>query len=283
MIDPAWKKYFYFSNKELKGIVVLGFVLLGSVLVSQLLSIKPGVSDLEKLNGQYKLFNFDPNIIDSQSAILLGIPARQVMSLLHYRAKGGRFKNKDDFARLYGLTDEKYQLLRPYIVMAEAHPKQYDISKQGNRHNQYYKYNNSYDSKEVQGKININTINEKEWESITILNIGLIKRIIAYKNYLGVYKSIYQLNKVYGMNDSTFQLLRAHIYVDNKQHELPNANALNFNDWKNLNLFTDRQIWTILRMKKVNQGKISWSELVESFDLSEIEAKALKTKIQLSD
>lgn len=283
MIDPAWKKYFYFSNKELKGIVVLGFVLLGSVLVSQLLSIKPGVSDLEKLNGQYKLFNFDPNIIDSQSAILLGIPARQVMSLLHYRAKGGRFKNKDDFARLYGLTDEKYQLLRPYIVMAEAHPKQYDTSKQGNRHNQYYKYNNSYDSKEVQGKININTINEKEWESITILNIGLIKRIIAYKNYLGVYKSIYQLNKVYGMNDSTFQLLRAHIYVDNKQHELPNANALNFNDWKNLNLFTDRQIWTILRMKKVNQGKISWSELVESFDLSEIEAKALKTKIQLSD
>jgi len=85
------------------------------------------------------------------------------------------------------------------------------------------------------------------------------------------------------MNDSTFQLLRAHIYVDNKHHELPNANALNFNDWKNLNLFTDRQIWTILKMKRANQGKISWSELVESFDLSEMEAKALKTKIQLSD
>jgi DNA uptake protein ComE-like DNA-binding protein len=283
MIDPAWKKYFYFSNKELKGIVVLGFILLGSVLVSQLLSTKPRVSALEKLNSQFKLFNFDPNLIDSQSAILLGIPARQVMSLLHYRAKGGRFKNKDDFARLYGLTEEKYQLLRPYIVMAEAHPKQYYTSKQGNRNNQYYKYNDSYNGKEVKGKMNINSINEKEWEAITPLNIGLIKRIIAYKNYLGVYKSIYQLNKVYGMNDSTFQLLRAHIYVDNKHNELPNANALNFNDWKNLNLFTDRQIWTILKMKKANQGKISWSELVESFDLSEMEAKALKSKIQLSD
>lgn len=283
MIDPAWKKYFYFSNKELKGIVVLGFVLLGSVLVSQLLSIKPGVSDLEKVNGQYKLFNFDPNNIDSQSAILLGIPVRQVMSLLHYRAKGGRFKNKDDFARLYGLTDEKYQLLRPYIIMAEVHLKQYDTSKRGKWNYQYYKYKNSYDGKEVKGKMNINSINEKEWASLTYLNMGLIKRIIAYKNYIGVYKSIYQLNKVYGMNDSTFQLLREHIYVDNKQHELPNANALNFNDWKNLNLFTDRQIWDILKMKRANQGKISWSELVESFDLSEIEAKALRTKIQLSD
>lgn len=283
MIDPAWKKYFYFSNKELKGIVVLGFILLGSVLVSQLLSKKPSVSVLGKANSQYQLFNFDPNKVDSQSAILLGIPERQVRSLLHYREKGGRFKNKDDFARLYGLTAEKYQLLRPYILMTEEHPKQYYASKQGSRNNPYYKYNNGFDGKEVKGKMNINSINEKEWENLTPLNRGLIKRVIAYKNYLGVYKSIYQLNKVYGMDDSTFQLLRAFVYVDNKQHELPNANALNFKDWKNLNLFTDQQIWAILKMKKANQGKISWSELIVSFDLSEKEAKVLKTKIQLSD
>ena len=283
MIDPAWKKYFYFSNKELKGIVVLGFILLGSVLVSQLFSKKPNESVIEKANSQYQLFNFDPNNIDSQSAILLGIPERQVRSLLHYREKGGRFKNKDDFARLYGLTTEKYQRLRPYIIMAEEHPKQYNASKQEHRNSPGYKYDNGFNDQKVIGKMNINSINEKEWEKNTPLNRGLIKRVIAYKNYLGVYKSIYQLNKVYGMDDSTFQLLRAYVYVDNKQHELPNANALNFKDWKNLNLFTDQQIWAILKMKKANQGKISWSELVVSFDLSEKEAKVLKTKIQLSD
>jgi len=283
MIDPNWKKYFYFSNKELKGLIVLGFILLGSVLVSKLFTSKQQQNGLSQGISKPTLFTFDPNKIDSQSAILLGIPEKQVRSLLHYREKGGRFKNKDDFARLYGLTAEKYQLLRPFIVIAEVHPKQYYSSKQVDRNNQYYKYNDSYDGKEVKGKMNINSINEKEWEAITPLSIGLIKRIIAYKNYLGVYKSINQLNKVYGMNDSTFQLLRTHIYVDNKQYELPNANALNFNDWKNLNLFTERQIWTILKMKRANQGKISWSELVESFDLSEIEAKTLKSKIQLSD
>ena len=283
MIDPSWKKYFYFSTKELKGLLVLGFILLGSVLVSKLFSIKQIQSGSRQGISKPKLFSFDPNKIDSQSAILLGIPEKQVRSLMHYREKGGRFKNKDDFARLYGLTEEKYQLLRPYIVMADAHSQLYYTSKQGNRYHQYYKYNNSYDGKEDKGKMNINSINEKEWESLTPLKMELIKKIIAYKNYLGVYKSIYQLNNVYGMNDSTFQLLRTNIYVENKQHELPNANALNFNDWKNLNLFTDRQIWTILKMKRANQGKISWSELVESFDLSEIEAKTLKTKIQLSD
>jgi DNA uptake protein ComE-like DNA-binding protein len=283
MIDPNWKKYFYFSNKELKGLIVLGFILLGSVLISKLFSSQQQQNGLSQGISKPTLFTFDPNKIDSQSAILLGIPEKQVRSLLHYREKGGRFKNKDDFARLYGLTAEKYQLLRPFIVIDDVHPKQYYSLKQVDRNNQYYKYNDIYDGKEVKGKMNINSINEKEWEAITPLSIGLIKRIIAYKNYLGVYKSINQLNKVYGMNDSTFQLLRTHIYVDNKQYELPNANALNFNDWKNLNLFTERQIWTILKMKRANQGKISWSELVESFDLSEIEAKTLKSKIQLSD
>ena len=283
MIDPTWTKYFYFSNKELKGIVVLGFILLGSVLVSQFLPTKPTESVLDKSNSHYKLFNFDPNKVDSQTAILLGIPEKQVRLLLHYRAKGGRFKNKDDFARLYGLTAEKYQLLRPYILMEEDNAKQYYTSSYRNLHNFNYKNNVNYNDKEEIGKMNINSINEKEWEAVTSLNRGLIKRIIAYKNYLGVYKSIYQLSKVYGMDDSTFQLLREHIYVENKLHELPNANALSFKDWKNLNLFTDQQIWTILKMKKENQGKISWSQLVESFDLSEIEANELKKKIHLSN
>jgi len=282
MIDPNWKKYFYFSTKELKGILVLGFILLGSVLVSQFFPSKNQFSATYQAKIQHKLFRFDPNKIDSQGAILLGIPEKQVRSLMHYREKGGRFKNKDDFARLYGLTNETFQLLRPYIVMMEDHSKLNNDTYYG--HKQYkYKPNQQFDNTEQKGKMNLNSINELEWVSITTLPLSLIKRIIAYKKYLGVYTSIHQLNKVYGMSDTTYQMLKGYLYVQNKQHELVNANALSFNDWKKLNLFSDRQIWEILRMKKGNNGQISWSELVVSFDLTETEAKMLKSKIQLSD
>jgi hypothetical protein len=131
--------------------------------------------------------------------------------------------------------------------------------------------------------MNLNSINEQEWVKVTALPLGLVKRIIAYKKYLGVYTNLHQLNKVYGMSDTAYQILKECLYVQNKQNELINANALNFNDWKKFNLFTDKQIWTILRMKKENNGKLSWSALVESFDLTEMEAKMLKSKIQLSD
>jgi DNA uptake protein ComE-like DNA-binding protein len=261
---------------------VLGFILLGSVLVSQFFPSKNQFSATYQAKIQHKLFRFDPNKIDSQGAILLGIPEKQVRSLMHYREKGGRFKNKDDFARLYGLTNETFQLLRPYIVMMEDHSKLNNDTYYG--HKQYkYKPNQQFDNTEQKGKMNLNSINELEWVSITTLPLSLIKRIIAYKKYLGVYTSIHQLNKVYGMSDTTYQMLKGYLYVQNKQHELVNANALSFNDWKKLNLFSDRQIWEILRMKKGNNGQISWSELVVSFDLTETEAKMLKSKIQLSD
>ncbi len=284
MIDPNWKKYFYFSTKELKGLLVLGFILLGSVLVSQLFPSKNQFSTNNQSKIKTKLFKFDPNKIDSQEAILLGIPEKQVRSLMHYREKGGRFKNKDDFARLYGLTNETFQLLRPYIVMIEDRSNLYNNYYDGHKQYRYkYKPNQKFDKAVEKGKMNLNSINEQEWMSITALPLSLIKRIIAYKKYLGVYTSIHQLNKVYGMSDTSYQMLKGYLYVQNEQHELVNANALSFNDWKKLNLFSDRQIWEILRMRRGNNGQISWSELVVSFDLTETEAKMLKSKVHLSD
>jgi DNA uptake protein ComE-like DNA-binding protein len=282
MIHTNWKQYFYFSKKELKGIIVLGIILFGSVLIGQIFITKKPEDKADKVIVKTKLFYFDPNKIDSQTAILLGLPEKQVRSLMHYRLKGGRFKNRDDFAKLYGLSPENFQLLRPYILMNNESEKvgAYYYRNQPNRNAGLNKNErNEFDLK----KININSINETEWSKITLIPQALVKQIIAYKTYLGVYTSVYQLKKVYGMNDSIFQLIRPNIYVLNKLNELPNANALNFNDWKKLNLFTDQQIWTILRLKKEHNGSISLISIVESCDLTEMEATRLKSKIQLSN
>jgi hypothetical protein len=119
MIISNWQTYFYFSKKELKGIIVLGILLLGSVLVSMIFST-PVANHKTISKTAFKpvhLVYFDPNQIDSVQAIDLGIPERQVRSLLHYRDRGGYFKNADDFAKLYGLKNELFLLLRPYIKM----------------------------------------------------------------------------------------------------------------------------------------------------------------------
>lgn len=43
----------------------------------------------------------------------------QVRNIYRYRAKGGVYRKKEDFARLYGLTVKDYRRLEPYIRISE--------------------------------------------------------------------------------------------------------------------------------------------------------------------
>ena len=60
-------------------------------------------------------FPFDPNTADSTQLLRLGLQPWQVRNIYKYRAKGGIYRQKEDFARLYGLTVKQYRELEPYI------------------------------------------------------------------------------------------------------------------------------------------------------------------------
>ena len=66
------------------------------------------------------LFYFDPNTADSTALRRLGLSGWQVKNIYKYRAHGGIYRCKEDFAQLYGLTLEKYRELEPYIRIKPA-------------------------------------------------------------------------------------------------------------------------------------------------------------------
>jgi len=114
-----WKIYFSFSKKELKGITVIGLVILISIALKYFFPQKPakGLVSHRKppLIAVSKLFTFDPNLIDSNQALLLGFTSKQFHTLSKYRTKGGRFKKPEDIAKLYGLSEEQVQQWIPFI------------------------------------------------------------------------------------------------------------------------------------------------------------------------
>lgn len=65
--------------------------------------------------GNAELFPFDPNTADSTMLLRLGLKPWQVRNIYRYRAHGGRYNTREDFARLYGLTLSHYRRLEPYI------------------------------------------------------------------------------------------------------------------------------------------------------------------------
>lgn len=60
-------------------------------------------------------FPFDPNTADSTELLALGLEPWQVRNIYKYRAKGGVFRKKEDFGRVYGLTNRQYRDLAPLI------------------------------------------------------------------------------------------------------------------------------------------------------------------------
>ena len=60
-------------------------------------------------------FPFDPNTADSTQLLRLGLQPWQVHNIYKYRSRGGIYRKKEDFAKLYGLTVKDYRRLEPYI------------------------------------------------------------------------------------------------------------------------------------------------------------------------
>jgi len=278
MNNQYWRAYFQFSQKEVKGIIALGVILFGSVLFSLLFPSTIKNQQQGQTINTKRFFIFDPNLIDSAKAIELGIPMKQVKSLLHYRQKGGYFKDPADFAKLYGLTPELFHALTPFIRMEKTALNNHTKSAY-----RFFSTANRIDVDNNDWKLDINNADESEWLLKTNLSKSTIHSIMAYKKYLGNYSNVRQVSKVYGLPDSLYQSLRKHLRVQLSQQLQLNATAMQFNDWKALGMFTDKQIWSILRLKKNNGGRLGLEAIVETCDLTQEEASMLKSKVRLSD
>lgn len=74
-------------------------------------------SSRNRKNDRYKtqMFLFNPNTIPLDSLVLLGFSPKQAQTILNYRNKGGRFRKKEDFAKMYVVSEQKYASLEQWI------------------------------------------------------------------------------------------------------------------------------------------------------------------------
>jgi DNA uptake protein ComE-like DNA-binding protein len=68
-----------------------------------------------------ELFPFDPNTATPEELLRLGLKSWQVKNMMKYRSKGGVYRTSADFAKLYGLTVEKFKQLEPYLRFTGDH------------------------------------------------------------------------------------------------------------------------------------------------------------------
>ena len=77
-------------------------------------------------------FPFNPNTISRDSLQLLGFTSRQAQSIINYREKGGKFRKREDFAKLYVVDSTMYHSLVPYILLPDRYALPAEVGERKN-------------------------------------------------------------------------------------------------------------------------------------------------------
>jgi len=176
-----------------------------------------------------ELFYFDPNTITGSEWKRLGIREKIIKTIENYRNKGGRFYKPEDLQRIYGLRDDEYERLKPYIKIESNAPKTNEafVSPEPKDEIQPSKtYGARYSI------IDVNTSDTTAFISLPGIGSKLAARIITFREKLGGFYSVEQIGETYGLPDSTFQKIRQWLKLDNPSVKKININIATFDELK---------------------------------------------------
>lgn len=145
-------------------------------------------------------FAFDPNTLDSNGFVQLGLRTKTIHMLLNWRRKGKVFYAKEEFKAVYTLREEEYQLLEPFITIHVQAPSD--------------RYHSFYNQEPLPDKINLNTADSALLVRLYGIGPTLAHKIIEKRKVLGGFIKYEQLNEVYHFQDTVFKLLTEQLTIN---------------------------------------------------------------------
>jgi DNA uptake protein ComE-like DNA-binding protein len=142
-------------------------------------------------------FAFDPNTADSTQLLRLGLQPWQVRNIYKYRAAGGIYRKKEDFARLYGLTVKQYRELEPYIHISTDYLPASTLIKEERRTERYERDTLRYPVKIAEGEhIDLNAADTSLYKKVPGVGSYYSRKIAEYGRRLGGFVSADQLDEI---------------------------------------------------------------------------------------
>lgn len=148
---------------------------------------------------------FDPNEADSALLCRIGLPGWMARNVVRYRQKGGVFRKPEDFRRIYGMTDERFEMLRPYIRIARrdtattpaiADKIQPDTTSKDSTRKPaipLFQHVRKYPAGTI---IELNQADTTELKKIPGVGSVIARMIVKYRTRLGGYYSVSQLKDI---------------------------------------------------------------------------------------
>ncbi len=250
------KSYFSYSRRQLRGI----FVMLSLIILVFIAPIVYNLFSSDKVwdHSEYKetiekilmanqskevdlnpikpvLSPFNPNSASKEDLLKLGFTDKQTATLLKYRKSGGKFYSNEDLKKVYGITDDFYKTIKPFILIPEELQKS-DFKKSKDtisrvkkkEHKEYLTYNEPI----LNISVELNSADSIELIKIPGIGPSYAKRIIAFRLFVGGFYEKEQLLEVFGFTTEMIKKIEPYITIDTL---LIKKIDLNQADFKTLN------------------------------------------------
>ncbi len=195
---------------------------------------------------------FNPNTVSKEELLEMGLPDYVIKTMMNFRNKGGKFYQKEDLLKVYGMKTEWYDELESFIHIPHVRK---DYSKQKKEPKEQRVYSKTKDeTKEKYSKassvrmpmrkprktewkypvveVDVNTSDAAGFERIYGIGPTYAKRIIKYRESLGGFTGVHQIAEVYGLPDSTFQKIRKHLLLESGEVSRININSATTDELK---------------------------------------------------
>jgi competence protein ComEA len=216
-----WREYLGYPKKERRGIFVLFtmlmFVAFYNVIEHQLwssdlalptITVTPfeAIFESKKIrNNVIKKFSDKPIFIDTAGIAALaaiGFSKYQATIIFNYIKKGGVIYTVKDLAKIYSIDQKTIEQTQSKIIFSDSASRKSQPK------------NNPFFVKKALKKVELNSCDSASLDSVFYMSSYLAGRIISYRNRLGGFFELTQIQLIYGVDSTIYAKISTHLSLD---------------------------------------------------------------------
>jgi len=162
------------------------------------------------------LFEFNPNSLDDNGWLALGLSEGKLIVLRNYQKSGGYFKQKKDLKRCYAIGDDFYNKIQDYVIIPKVERPEETIKK-----------------KEIRKQlVELNLADSLELVEIKGIGPFYAKQILKYRHELGGFLSYNQFTEIWGLEKLDLEKFKQQTQIDTTRIKKININKVGINELK---------------------------------------------------
>ncbi|MCG9791237.1 helix-hairpin-helix domain-containing protein [Flavobacterium algicola] len=216
------KSYFQFSKEQRNGIFVLlliivalqaiwfylGFNTIITTQSKEELEWLAKQSEIDSLkdasvNKKFELRPFNPNFISDYKGYKLGMSVQEIDRLVAFRKTNQYVNSAQEFQEVTKISDSLLKAISPYFKFPDwvTNKKESKV---------YVKYEKqSFSKTEKIHVLDVNTASQEDFMKLNGIGVGYSERIIKFRESLGGFVSMEQLDDVWGLPPEVITKLNA--------------------------------------------------------------------------